>query len=158
MGLAPREHGGRRSFTLVEIMVTVVIVGLLAAMAIPVAIRVQHRARDARYASDIRTFAQAFETYAMSTGAWPPDANRGIVPAGMSGEFRDQEWTSRNSLGGLWDWDYRQNGITAAISTVEVVVDDAEMQLIDAQIDDGNLATGNFVKVGSNRYTYILQK
>jgi len=139
-------------------MVAVVIIGLLAAMAIPVAIRVQHRARDARFASDVRTFAQAFETHAMATGAWPPDANRGVVPAGMSGEFRDQEWTGRNSLGGLWDWDYRQNGITAAISTIEVVVDDNEMRTIDATIDDGDLATGSFVKVGANRYTYILQK
>jgi prepilin-type N-terminal cleavage/methylation domain-containing protein len=147
-----------RGFTLAEIMVAVVIIGLLAAIAIPVAIRLQHRARDARFASDVRVFAQAFETYAMTKGAWPPDANRSVVPSGMSGELRDQMWSARNSLNGLWDWDYRQNGITAAISTVEVVIDDAEMQQIDARIDDGNLATGSFVKVGSNRYCYILQK
>jgi prepilin-type N-terminal cleavage/methylation domain-containing protein len=156
--LAPRETGSGRAFTLVEIMMTVVIIGLLAAIAILVALHAQHRARDARFVSDIRTFAQAFETYATKTGTWPPDANRGMVPTGMSGELNDGMWKSRNSLSGLWDWDYKQNGYTAAISTVEVTVNDDEMAEIDAKIDDGNLATGNFVKIGSNRYSYILQK
>jgi type II secretory pathway pseudopilin PulG len=138
-------------------MVVVVIIGILAAIAIPVTVRLQHRARDARFASDLRTFAQAFETYALKKGAWPPDANRGVVPAGMSGELIDDLWKGRNSLGGLWDWDFRQNGYTAAISTVEVTIDDDEMTEIDAKIDDGNLATGVFIKT-NGRYIYILQK
>ena len=158
MRLVARKTACRRGFTLVEIMVTVVIIGLLATLAIPIAVRVQHRARNSRFASDIRTFEQAFETYAMTRGVWPPDANRAVVPTGMSGELRDAMWTSRNSLSGLWDWDYRQNGHTAAISAVEVTVDDDEMREIDAMIDDGNLSTGNFVKIGSDRYSYILQK
>ena len=148
----------RRGFTLVEIMVTVAIIGLLAAIAIPTAVRVQRRARDARFVSDARVFAQAFETYAMEHGVWPTDANRSVVPTGMSGELRDQMWSGRNSLGGLWDWDYKQNGYTAAISTVEVTPDDNEMRVIDAMFDDGDLATGNFVKIGTIRYSYILQK
>jgi prepilin-type N-terminal cleavage/methylation domain-containing protein len=154
------RHGAARpfGFTLVEIMITVVIIGLLAAMAIPTVKRVQRRSRDARFISDIRTFAEAFEVYAMKTGAWPPDANRSVVPNGMSGEFRNADWTGRNSLGGVWDWDYKTNGITAAISTVEVTVDDQEMTQIDAMFDDGNLAKGNFVKSATGRYSYILQK
>ena len=139
-------------------MVTVVIIGLLAVIAVPAVRRAQHRARNARFVNDLRTFSQAFETYALKTGAWPPDSNRGIVPNGMSGELRDADWMSTNSLGGLWDWDYKQNGITAAISTVAVTVDDNNMREIDAMIDDGNLATGNFVESAAGRYSYILQK
>jgi len=156
--LSRPETGRAPGFTLVEIMVTVVIIGLLAAIAIPTVQRVQRKARDARFISDIRAFSQAFETYAMKNGTWPADANRGIVPNGMSGELRDAEWTARNSLGGVWDWDYKSNGITASISTIEVVVDDTEMTQIDAMFDDGNLATGNFVKSAAGRYSYILQK
>jgi len=152
------ETGCAPGFTLVEIMVTVVIIGLLAAIAVPTVKRVQRRSRDTRFISDVRAFSQAFETYAMKSGAWPPDANRSIVPNGMSGELRDTVWMSTNSLGGAWDWDYKQNGITAAISTVAVTIDDQEMTQIDAMFDDGNLATGNFVKSAAGRYSYILQK
>jgi type II secretion system protein G len=148
----------RHAFTLVEIMVVVVIVGLLAGIAVPTYLHLVSNAKASRFVSDLRTFAGAFETYALEHGAWPPDANRGIVPSGMSGELVDATWKNRNSLGGQWDWDYRQNGYTAAITTIEVAADDNEMEKIDAMIDDGNLATGNFFKLSNGRYVYLLQK
>jgi prepilin-type N-terminal cleavage/methylation domain-containing protein len=156
----PAAHETDRvpSFTLAEIMVAVVIIGLLAALAVPAIKRVQHRSQNSRFVSDLRIFAQAFETYALKKGAWPADADRGVVPPNMSGELRDEDWTSRNSLGGLWDWDYKVNGYTATISTVEVTVGDEGMSEIDAMIDDGNLATGNFVETATGRYSYVLQK
>lgn len=146
------------AFTLVEIMVVAVIIGLLAAIAIPAISHLQRVAQNNRFISDLRTFSQAFETYALEHGAWPPNAGSGAVPTGMSGEFRDAVWKADTSLGGRWNWDNKYVGsITAGISAVGVAVGDAQMAEIDAKIDDGNLTTGNFVKV-SGRYTYILQK
>jgi type IV pilus assembly protein PilA len=146
-----------RGFTLVEIMIVVVIIGLLAALAIPALQRVQRATRDNRFLSDLRTLAQAFETYSLKNGAWPPNAGNGVVPAGMSGELRDSFWQQKNSLGGTWNWDFNNNGFTAGISIVNVTVDDDEMQAIDAKIDDGDLSTGMFRKVSANRFRYILQ-
>ena len=65
----------RAGFTLVEIMIVVVIIGLLAAMAIPAFRRVRESAQNARFVSDLRTFSQAFETYSLRNGAWPPNAS-----------------------------------------------------------------------------------
>ena len=144
-------------FTLVEIMVVVVIIGLLAAIAIPTIARIRRSAQNSRFANDLRTFAQAYETYAMRNGAWPPNAGNGVVPAGMSGELRDASWQAVNSLGGRWNWDYQFNGVTASISTVLPAADDEQMTEIDSKIDDGDLATGSFQKV-NGRYCYILQK
>jgi prepilin-type N-terminal cleavage/methylation domain-containing protein len=146
----------RRAFTLVEIMIVVTIIGVLAMLALPAAKRTRQAAQNSRYASDVRTFAQAFETYATTNGTWPPNAGTGIIPAGMSGYLKDNAWTQVNSVGGQWNWDFNNFGLTAAISTTGVTATDAQMTEIDAKIDDGNLSTGLFQKIGT-RFCFILE-
>lgn len=137
-------------------MIVVVIIGLLAALAIPAFARVRQKAQNSRFLSDLRTFSQAFETYAQVNGRWPNNAGSGAIPAGMSGDFNEANWRGRNSVGGRWNWDRNINGVSAGISTTNVTVDDAQMTAIDAVIDDGNLTTGYFQKI-SDRFTYILE-
>lgn len=145
----------RAGFTLVEIMIVVVIIGLLAALAIPAFGRVRAASQNARFVSDLRTFAQAFEGYAALNGTWPGNAGTGAVPPGMSGDFNESNWRGRNSVGGRWNWDRNVN-VTAGISTTGVTVPDAQMREIDAKIDDGNLSTGLFQKFDP-RFTFILE-
>jgi hypothetical protein len=65
-------------------------------------------------------------------------------------------WTTqKNSLGGRWNWDQNNFGAIAAISTTNVTASDAQMLMIDRQIDDGDLTTGMFQKNGS-RFVYML--
>ncbi len=150
--------GRSAGFTLVEIMIVVVIIGLLAAMAIPAFARVREKSHRARFVSDLRTFAQAFETYATQNGGWPANAGSSVVPTGMNAaDFQVSSWTApRNSVGGRWNWDRNNFGVVAAISTTNVTTTDAGMTLIDAQIDDGDLTTGLFQKIGT-RFVYILE-
>ena len=155
--LGPPRHR-LAAFTLVEIMVVVVIIGLLAAIAIPAFQRVQQSSQNTRFISDLRTFAQGFETYATKNGGWPANAGTGVVPAGMSGEIKDASWTTlKNSVGGRWNWDFNNNGITASISCVNATASDAQMTAIDAKIDDGDLTTGSFQKI-NGRFMYILEQ
>jgi prepilin-type N-terminal cleavage/methylation domain-containing protein len=148
----------RAAFTLVEIMIVAVIIGLLAMMAIPAFVRVRQASQNSRYISDLRTFAQGFETYALKNGGWPPNAGTGVVPTGMSGEIKDSAWTTtRNSVGGRWNWDRNLNGFAAAISCANATASDAQMTLIDEKIDDGDLNTGLFRKAGA-RFVYVLEQ
>ncbi len=146
----------RAGFTLVEIMIVVVIIGLLAAMAIPAFQRVQRRSQNSRFVSDLRIFTQAFETYSLENGSWPPNVGPGLVPAGLSGALQVSVWTKTTVVGGNWNYDRNINGIAVAVSVSGGTIDHARMQEIDALIDDGGLSTGHFQQIGG-RYMNILE-
>ena len=62
-----REAG----FTLIELLVVVVIIGILAAIAIPVFLNQRNAARNASVESDIRNMATVMETYYTQNDAYP---------------------------------------------------------------------------------------
>ena len=158
-GKNPKARSLSRGFTLVEIMIVVAIIGLLAALAIPGYLRVQRRSQNSRAVNDFRVFSAAFESYATQNGAWPANATPGQVPAGInSNDFKVSVWQSPTSIGGQWNWDLNiVAGVEAGVSISNFTCSDAQLQEIDAMIDDGDLSTGLFQKVGPNRVTYILQ-
>jgi general secretion pathway protein G len=147
----------RRAFSLVELMIAVVIIGILAALAVPAMTKLKRSSQNNRFISDLRTFAQGFETFATQNGGWPPNSGTGVVPTGMSGFVRDAHWTNTNSVGGRWNWDYNNFGVTASISTTGVTASDAQMMLIDEKIDDGDFSNGRFQKNGT-RFLFVLQE
>jgi prepilin-type N-terminal cleavage/methylation domain-containing protein len=145
-------------FTLVEIMVVVVIIGLLAALAIPAFQRVRQASENSRIANDFRIFAQAFEIYNTQNGAWPANVGAAVVPPGMAGDFKADVWQKTTPIGGNWNWDKGNNGITAAISISGLTCSDAQLAAIDAKLDDGNITTGYFRKTQPNRISLILEE
>lgn len=55
--------GGDHGFTLIELLVVIIIIGVLAAIAIPVFLNQRRKGYDAQTKSDIRNVATAEETY-----------------------------------------------------------------------------------------------
>jgi prepilin-type N-terminal cleavage/methylation domain-containing protein len=152
----PRRRRRDAGFNLIEIVIVTVIIGLLAILAMPALRKSRLASQNNRFVSDLRVFAQAFESYSVVNGGWPPNAGSGVVPTGMAGEFRAASWIGANSVGGRWNWDFNNSGVTAAIATTNVAADDLQMTIIDRRIDDGDLTTGLFQKVGT-RFIYILE-
>lgn len=153
-------HNSREGFTLVEIMVVVVIIGLLAALAIPAFQRNQRASQNARAVNDFRVFSQAFEIYNTQNGAWPDSAAPGVVPTlpvSIAENLRAANWQSRTSLGGQWLW---ENSLSSAgdagICLVDFTCTDAQLAELDAKMDDGNLTTGRFRKTSATRAIYVL--
>ena len=143
-------------FSIVEIMVVVAIIGLLIAIAVPSYFMSRSRTQATAIANSFRVYASAFEVEASDLigGGWPPDASRGIVPAGMEGAL--PKWTEGSILGGKWDWEYKSVGVTAGISLVASNADRKILEKVDDILDDGDLSTGRFFLNG-DRVTYVLE-
>ncbi len=80
-----RRATGKRTagFTLIELIVVVVIIGILSAIAIPAFLSQRQRAYDAATQSDVKNMVTALETYYAGNLAYPEDAGK-IVTDGAT--------------------------------------------------------------------------
>ncbi len=146
----------RNGFTLVELMIVVAIIGMLTVLAVPSFVRARREVQTNIFISEIKMAVAAFTQYSIEHNAYPPDTTPRVIPPGMAPYLEKMRWTERTSIGGYWDWDYEQFGFKAGVSVYLPGRSAAEMEKIDARIDDGDLNTGNFRRRNQG-YIYIIE-
>ena len=153
--LAPRR-AGRRGFSLIELAIVVTLLGILLILAVPAFMRITERSENTRFIHDLRIFTQAFETYSLAMGEWPPDSAPSVLPPGLDADLHYFPWDEINTVNGRWKWDAGTGGALVGIATVGTDQDLNQLLWIDQQIDDGNLATGSFRERAGGGYVYLL--
>lgn len=148
----------RRGFTLVEIMIVVVIIGLLATIALPAFQRARERTQNTRLANDLKQFSGAFENYNLENGVWPDDETEGVLPAVMAGYIVPEKFEARTVYGGNYDWEGPGAfSFVAGVSIRNSFLEDDQATSIDEIIDDGNITTGRF-RNESGAYVLVLEE
>ncbi len=156
--MKPQSRQRKKGFTLVEIMIAVVIVGLLCAIAIPAFVRVRQKSEHAAAFNDLRVFANAFQDYAMEYGDYPLDKMPGEFPPEMEeSSIRPKQFTKETPVGGLYDWEGPPNWTTIYVSIRNsVLTGDADRaRKMDKDLDDGNLSSGTLRYAGGTMFYFI---
>ena len=85
-----------QGFTLIELLVVIIIIGILAAIAIPVFLNQRQKGWDAQAKSDLKNMATAQETYLTDSGAYTSS-----VPALQASGFKTSANVNAHTATGL---------------------------------------------------------
>ena len=164
--MVPLVRRRTRAFSIIELMITVTIIGIVAAMARPAFTRLLVHVRGNAQMNDFRVFATAFSQYAHTNGAYPASySTAGGFPAVMNGLINQSQWSRRAPIGGTYSFlrDSSVGGVRyRALLRVNGTgvrarnLTSAQLLQLDRRADNGSLANGLLFTSGAALNTYYV--
>lgn len=155
------SQGGNHGFTLVEILIVVVILGILASIVLPMFNATTEAVKQGAFIADVRIFADAAYIYMQETGEYLEDSSSGTLPTGWADYIEEEKWIQPTPIGGVWDFEQGTYGFTSSFGVhfngTGATQDDAFMLEVDRIKDNHNLASGGFQKIDADRYYFIVE-
>lgn len=131
-----------RGFSLVELVVVIMILGILAAIAVPNFIQTSKKSSTSAAARQLRVIDDALNRYYFENQTWPPSSLTGTVPKQLLNYIDDSSFSGPTFLGGTAAWVYSEPKNYGKLEVTGSTATLAQYLEIDAAIDDGVARTG----------------
>ena len=143
-----------RGFTFIEVLVTLVVLGILSSLALLKYIDLRHRALSASATADLQAVRLAAYSAWYEHGTWPPEVASGEIPAGLTQYLPGGFSFSRSEYTLDWDNFVPPGGGPSAGMQLGVVVTSSNQRLVKTlQNSLGNKQP--FIVVGGN-LTFVI--
>jgi general secretion pathway protein G len=116
--LRRRAHGGEQGFTLLELMIVMLIIGILAAIAVPSYLASVKKAKEAVLKEDLHTLRSAIDSYTVDK-AKAPQSLDDLVQAGYLKAIPKDPITARTDT-----WITSQSDTLTSIDETQPGIDD----------------------------------
>lgn len=156
-------NGKRAGFSVLEILIVVLLVGILVALSVPLFSTMVKQARFSALANDLRTYAEAFQSHATEEGDYPSSFT---LPSGRMAKDLSTAWSEPSPVGGAYEWVYtRQPQASLRSAYIQISgqpnaplsITQTDIIELDKRIDDGNIATG-YLQLAGQRLRYYLKQ
>jgi prepilin-type N-terminal cleavage/methylation domain-containing protein len=154
-----RRSATDAGFTLIEIMIVVVMIGILSAIAIPAFQKITKRSQNTAFVNDLRIATEAIQRYSLENGIWP-QGDGVTMPSVLEGYLPPpNRWHKPTPVGGLWAMSDStvDTAFKASLLVNGYVGGTTRAAQIDKMFDDGNPETG-FLRADGVKLTYILEQ
>jgi prepilin-type N-terminal cleavage/methylation domain-containing protein len=151
-------QSARHAFTLVEILIVVVILGILAAIVIPKFSDASQQSAQTAFTTSLNEHVKVANISYQMTGQYPVEHTFGTMPSEYDEYLDGNEWSRETPIGG--NWDIMAGGSVTFGVGVYFASDaptDTFMTQIDDIYDDGDLTSGKFQKLGDGEFYVILE-
>lgn len=106
---ARRTMNNKKAFTLIELLVVVLIIGILAAVAVPQYQKAVEKSKATQAITLLKSVVQAMETYYMANGSYPTEFSQMDIDIPWTGNTKIMDYAAEAKSNGEWSIQIQNN-------------------------------------------------